>query len=232
MSIVVDIVVPAEEFVLGNAVNADSDVQIELNPVVPVGSSVIPYLWVRDYNDDDIVTELRADPDVESVTVVDQFNGDALIRVDWRNELDGCLDALIASEGAILEAVGGSDVWRIQLLFEDRDHLTTFYRQCNEHGISVEIRRIHSSDRPDEKGGGSSRLTDAQYEILLAALEQGYFDVPRQIDLRDLAEEFEISDTAVSQRLRRGLSTLLSETLPEVQWEAVEVLSETPADES
>lgn len=45
------------------------------------------------------------------------------------------------------------------------------------------------------------------------ALERGYFDVPRQVNLTGLAEEMDVSDTAVSQRIRRGITGLLMATL-------------------
>jgi len=68
--------------------------------------------------------------------------------------------------------------------------------------------------------GIESNLTETQRDTLLTALQAGYFDVPRRINLQDLAEQFGISDTALSQRLRRGLTELLTSTLPREPTEA------------
>jgi hypothetical protein len=45
------------------------------------------------------------------------------------------------------------------------------------------------------------------------AYEQGYFEVPRSVTVTELADHFGISDNAFSQRLRRGLSALVFETM-------------------
>ncbi len=57
-----------------------------------------------------------------------------------------------------------------------------------------------------------TKLTDAHRETLEVALTEGYFNVPRRINLVELAESMDISDSAVSQRLRRGVATVLDDT--------------------
>lgn len=47
-------------------------------------------------------------------------------------------------------------------------------------------------------------LTTGQRDLVVAAYEAGYFDVPRETTLVELGEELEISDSAVSQRLAVG----------------------------
>jgi hypothetical protein len=51
-------------------------------------------------------------------------------------------------------------------------------------------------------------LTDPQREVLTAAVNGGYFAVPRETDLVSIAEKFGISDQAASERLRRALIKL------------------------
>ncbi len=60
---------------------------------------------------------------------------------------------------------------------------------------------------------GTYFLTDNQREILLLAYEAGYFDVPRDITQDDLAERLDVTDSAVSQQLRRAISMLIAATL-------------------
>ena len=57
--------------------------------------------------------------------------------------------------------------------------------------------------------------TVVETATLLAALDGGYFAVPRTTTLQDLAREFDVSDTAISQRIRRGVARLLSAELAE-----------------
>jgi predicted DNA binding protein len=64
------------------------------------------------------------------------------------------------------------------------------------------------SDRPDDYG-----LTAPQRQALLLAAEYGYYDVPRNGTLTDIAGELDISEQAASQRLRRGTRALLESTI-------------------
>lgn len=56
-------------------------------------------------------------------------------------------------------------------------------------------------------------VTDPQREVLLLALERGYYTVPRNASLSDLAGDLGISSQAASERLRRGTQTLVANTL-------------------
>jgi|AntDeeMetagen134_2_1112570.scaffolds.fasta_scaffold00361_19 predicted DNA binding protein len=50
-------------------------------------------------------------------------------------------------------------------------------------------------------------------ELLRTAVERGYFRVPRQTSLVDLADAHDISDVEASERLRTELDTALREHL-------------------
>nr|WP_303647872.1 helix-turn-helix domain-containing protein [Haloarchaeobius amylolyticus] len=52
-------------------------------------------------------------------------------------------------------------------------------------------------------------LTDAQRELLRSAVSEGYFKVPREVSLVELAELNDISDRELSQELRRGLDVVV-----------------------
>ncbi|WP_255681438.1 helix-turn-helix domain-containing protein [Natrinema sp. SYSU A 869] len=56
-------------------------------------------------------------------------------------------------------------------------------------------------------------VTPEQREALLLALERGYFDTPRKVTLTELAEEFDISSQALSDRIRRGVKEVLVKSL-------------------
>jgi hypothetical protein len=59
-----------------------------------------------------------------------------------------------------------------------------------------------------EFGGG-----DPRREVLLVALEQGYYTVRRNASRAERAGEVDISSQAASERLRRGTQTLVANTL-------------------
>ena len=54
-----------------------------------------------------------------------------------------------------------------------------------------------------------STLTETQEELLRSAVRGGYFEVPREMTLVDLAERHGISDKEASRQLRRGLDAVV-----------------------
>lgn len=56
-------------------------------------------------------------------------------------------------------------------------------------------------------------LTAPQEEALLAALEAGYFEVPKAVTATEVAESLSISKSAFLERLRRGQRALITQAL-------------------
>nr|WP_084383819.1 helix-turn-helix domain-containing protein [Halalkalicoccus paucihalophilus] len=63
------------------------------------------------------------------------------------------------------------------------------------------------------KSGPWFGLTPIQRETLLLAIERGYYEIPRQCTTLKLAEELGVSDQAITERLRRAIVTLVSNTV-------------------
>jgi predicted DNA binding protein len=214
MSVIATVEVDASDFALGDALTANPGTTIRLERVIPLESTFIPYFWAADDTVAEIEAALSEVDDIESFRIVDSADGEALVRVEWEEKLDGLLDAVAATDGTILEGVGEEDLWRLQLRFPDHDYLSAFYRRCAREGAAVDFRSVHNPGLPQEEGPGLG-LTEVQRRTLRTALDRGYFDVPRRTNLIDLAEELGVSDTAVSQRIRRGVTTLLEGTITE-----------------
>ncbi|MFB6201381.1 MAG: helix-turn-helix domain-containing protein [Halorhabdus sp.] len=53
-------------------------------------------------------------------------------------------------------------------------------------------------------------LTDRQREVLEAAFERGYYDVPRKASVQEIATQFELDDSTVAEHLQRAERNLLS----------------------
>lgn len=180
--------------------------------MVPIGMQVMPYCWISGTAPAVIETALEREPVVKKADLLVEEDGKVLFRIDWETDLGGLVDELLDSEAAVLKAEGTDGTWRLRVRFPDHDRLSAFYEQCVERGISIDLGKIHN---PVDPSGDEYELTPEQRETLLTALEGGYYCVPRQMTLEELGEELGISDNAVSQRLRRGLATLLTETLVE-----------------
>ena len=57
---------------------------------------------------------------------------------------------------------------------------------------------------------GCRDLSETERETLEAAVDEGYFESPRDATLGDLADRFDVSKPAVSKNLRRGQRKMLS----------------------
>lgn len=60
-------------------------------------------------------------------------------------------------------------------------------------------------------------LTDKQRRTLEIALEEGYYERPREISLSELADRLDISKSAVSQRIRNAEIKLVKTALQRYQ---------------
>lgn len=213
MSVIARFAIPAEEFALGNVLEVREGIRIQLESMIPTGDDVVPYFWVPTPDADAVEDALRSSALTESVKVVDEVNGETLFRVDWALEINGVIDALESAEAVVLDGEGRGDHWLFRVRFPEHDALSRFYRDCVDAGIDVQLNEINDPLGSGTDGGFA--ITPEQQEALEVALAEGYFDVPRGVTLVELAGELGISDSAVSQRLRRGLTEVISTTLVE-----------------
>lgn len=210
MTVIATVSVPAADFDLGRALGDLPASMIELEQLVPLGDAPVPYFWADNDDREAVVATLSDSSLVDDVHVVDELDGRSLVRIEWTDEVDGLLENISATDGALVDATGTTEEWTFQLRFVGYSQLSAFFRACVEDDIAVEVNRVHN---PIEGERGRFGLTPLQQETLLAALETGYFAVPRETSLADLGEHLGVSDAAVSERLRRGQATLVAATL-------------------
>lgn len=211
MTVIADITIPTEDFVLGRTMQAVPDTRIEVEQLVPVGRLAFPYFWIEETDADAAETALSEQSAVKTVTQADRLDGRVLFRIEWTEDVDHFLDNLTEYEASVLEATGTDDEWQFQLRFKSYEVLSAFYRACVDKGMDIQLDRVHN---PVE-AASSARfgLTENQERTLLTAFKGGYFDIPRGTTIQELGEALGITDSAVSQRLRRAESALIAATL-------------------
>lgn len=105
--------------------------------------------------------------------------------------------------------------WTVEAYVPTRAVLQQFRTNCESDGAGFELLRVAETEElGDTKQFG---LTDLQAETLLAALDRGYYSVPREANLEELAEPLGVSHQALSERLRRGVGSLIEQTVKD-QW--------------
>lgn len=103
-------------------------------------------------------------------------------------------------------SVTGGYLW---MLFPDKERLGSFCDYCEESGFRVEPHRVYDRSPTAANPG----LSESQREVLRVADEIGYFEVPREATMDDIAQEVDISQQAVSEHIRRGVGHLVDDTL-------------------
>jgi predicted DNA binding protein len=92
-----------------------------------------------------------------------------------------------------------------------RSALNDIWEYADENDIALDIIELY--ENKDAGGEQSFGLTDEQVTALTVAYERGYFDEPREVSLSEVAAEIDLSSTAMSGRLRRGMRNLIAATL-------------------
>ena len=201
MSVHVNVAVPAEHFAFESLAEA---ARVEFERCVPFDGERPPYLWVSGTDGARPVDESAAVEGVDPVAAVD---GARLVRARWPSERPDVLDAVAASDATCLSGFREQGVWNLTLRFPSAASVSEWYRSCPRSGRRVTIRQIHTG-RP-QRSDRVSGLTERQREALRVALETGYFSIPRETSLEGLSKRLNVSDTAASQRLRRGVENLI-----------------------
>lgn len=116
--------------------------------------------------------------------------------------------ATLVEDLGLKKARIGDDGWAT-LIFEGKRDLLGELVDGNM--LPVEDLEIESVRPADELTGSGDNgiLTPTQLEALDAALEAGYYDIPRDITLRDLAESLGVSASSLSERIRRAEARLV-----------------------
>jgi len=205
MSVVARFSVMADGLPLADALDVAPGTRLRLGTMIPTGEAAAPYVELSSPAPGAVVEELAAAAIVEDVAVVDELEDHWLLRVRWTDGLDGLFDLLTDASAVVLDGEARGDRWSFRARFPEHADLAGFYRACSAAGLPLEVDEVHGAG--NSVGGVS--LTPGQREALVTALEAGYFDVPRAITLQELGERLDISDTAASQRIRRGLDRLL-----------------------
>ena len=211
MVVIVNGSIPASEFALHHVLTSCSDVEIEVERVVKSGEkAVIPLVWERGGDREAFEAALDDDPTVEEFSLLAEFENERLYRMEWIAQVRLLLQMITSSEATVLDAVGNHDRWHLRIMYPDRDLLSDTHSFCEEYGLTFEVEAVREMEG---EPAGRYSLTESQYEALVTALERGYYAVPREVTLEDLADELGTSHQALSELLRRGTQGLIEDAL-------------------
>jgi len=199
--------------ILHEALRAAPGTAVVHEEVYDVDGEIRYFFWAEGDDLDAFDAGLEADPTVTRPAVLAETGGRRLYRVTFTaaGQEAATYPAWGELDVLLLDSQATADGWLIRIRLPDREALSRFVDVCRERGLTYAVDAIYSAE--DDEGAPGGPLTPGQSEALAAALEAGYFDVPRSATLDDVADRLDVSSQAASERLRRGMAALLDAQL-------------------
>jgi predicted DNA binding protein len=211
MSVVVEFELESEQFELGRVLEFAIDESIRLETVVPTGECAVPSFWAMGIDRGPFERRIRAHPTTEELTLTEAFENRKLYALRWNRDQDVVFREIRDHGGQLLQAEGSVDDWGFEVRFPNHGALSAFQDALLEESLVPTVRRVFSPE--DRTWDDEFGLTDRQREALKLAAREGYYCVPREITTTELGERLGVSGQAVTERLRRGVDTLATNTL-------------------
>jgi hypothetical protein len=212
MSVIAEFTVPAEQFALYEALCTVPEMTVEVERVVAHDPDrIMPYFWTSDGDYEAFEASARDDPSVEDLTQVDQTENAVLYRANWVRDVESIIYAYTETGAILLDATGQDEHWELRLRFDSQEGLTQLTDFIEEREIAFDLTRLYEPSRPTSQS--HVPLTETQEETIRAGLESGYYEIPRETTPSELADQFEISRQAISNRFRRAHRTLAEDAV-------------------
>lgn len=176
--------------------------QYALDPAQPIA-----FCWAHCSDLERLERTLATDETVDEFERLERTSERTLFRI--RRSDSGVVPAYrrwVAAGGELLSCRGTDGRWDVTMRFPDRESFAHYHEFLEGHGVEFELNRLETGVEADR---ATETLTDSQREALALAFEYGFFEVPRESELSEVADTFGISTQAVSERLRRGQARLI-----------------------
>lgn len=211
MATIVRGTIPADEFALEDTLIALPGLEVECERIIKSGDdAVMPLLWFRYEDREAIADALEDDDTVRDVSWLAEFEDEVLCRMEWIDRVRLLLQMLTNAEATIMDAYGRNDQWQLRVLYPERDKFSMTHDFCDEHGLTFDVVSIRELEG---EPAGRFGLTESQFRALTHATERGYYEVPREATLEEVADDLGVSHQALSERLRRATGALVEDAL-------------------
>ncbi|WP_435077711.1 helix-turn-helix domain-containing protein [Halococcus sp. AFM35] len=201
---------PAEGFALAEFFERVPDARVECESAVANPTDHALLVVRADSRENHVDTALRADANVGTVERFGERADGWTYRVTWEGRPRRLIRRLVAVDVTLVSARGQGGEWQLRLLAPNREGIGRAHEIMDDLDCGDRCRSISSLD-----GDGSNRsgLTDDQHEALVEAFEAGYYDIPRNVTLEEVATGLGISHQALSERFRRAYRGIVATEL-------------------
>lgn len=169
--------------------------------------------WAEGESLDAFDDALAGDDTVVDRTILAETQGRRLYRVTYTEygESVATFPAWSDLDLSILHSTATESGWEARMRMPDRNALEAYREVCERKDIRFELHSVY--EEWQTKAESEAALTAPQREALSTARELGYFEIPRQASLADVATELGITPQSLSERLRRGIPVLVDAVL-------------------
>ncbi|MWV41221.1 helix-turn-helix domain-containing protein [Natrialba sp. INN-245] len=214
MTSIADIEIPADGTGLGELFETVPALTCEMERVI---ASSGHGLWLSGAAQPKIEDALAETSAIGSYSCITSEEERHLYDIEFEPETVDPFEVVLEEGGTVLSASASNGTWLLSVRVIDRESVSTLYDRLADDGVSPTIVRLFGLAEESRTQCG---LTSRQYETLVAAIDHGYFEIPREVSMQELSDELDISHQALSERLRRAYRALVTSELNVTEEEA------------
>ncbi|OIB57955.1 helix-turn-helix domain-containing protein [Natrialba sp. SSL1] len=187
---------------------ANPDATFRVLAAVPGANTGFALVQITGSNVEQVLETMNDHPQLTEVTLTQRSDGEATVHFETTKPLllfssrnSGMpieLPVTIQDGRATVEVTGS------------RERLGELAAQFERLGLQYRIETV------TEQLHDSQLLSDRQFEVLTAAVEQGYYDTPRRSSLTELADHLGIAKSTCSETLHRAEEAIIKQFLDRV----------------
>ncbi len=207
MTSIADVELPVAGTGMGDLFEAVPGLTCEMERVI---ASSGHGLWLAGASREEVERALATTDAIESHSLITSDEDRWLYDIAFEPATVDPFELVLAEGGTVLSASASNGTWLLTIRVVDRESVSSFYDRLVEQDVSPTIVRLYDLA---EESHSQCGLTPRQYETLVAAIDHGYFKIPREVSMQELSEELDISHQALSERLRRAYRALVTSEL-------------------
>lgn len=200
------------------ALGAVPDMILEIEDIRSLGDERLKFIfWASGDDFQRYESALTDDPTIFDYECLTELSNRHLYRIQLSEEgQQNTLQFVVIEEDIVsISLTMTSESVEFVGRFPSRNTIITLKEQCENQNRYFKLINLYEEKSVEKDGISTNKygVTSSQREALITALEKGYFNVPRETRMEDIADELGISSSALSAQLRRGQQALLRHTL-------------------
>ncbi|MFB6096176.1 MAG: helix-turn-helix domain-containing protein [Haloferacaceae archaeon] len=227
MSLIAEFRLASPDIALLGALSAVPEMTLHVEQTVAEDpEQPVMFAWVSGDDFERFERAVEQDPTISEIDLLQDLSEERLYRVRISEDATVVFYALDVEVGTSrLDITATHEGLEVRMRFPDQDSLQEYFERCREHGVTVSLQRLYR-DQTGDDDGQPYELSPKQRTALEEAYRLGFFDVPRSVSLSEVADTLEVSEQAVSERLRRATGALVEQTLAPEEEEETNVEEE------